>query len=649
MKRQHSIALLFLVALTLGTISVVCLKAPRAPSWDTVVTLPLLDKTFHLMDVLPHNYFSVGSDSVIQFNAVANIDTIRPIKTLSLSGRPLATSFKLADLTLTGDFSCRVKLGLEEILGMALPEQPALVPVAPFAFSLERQFTVSRIRNAELLRGAAIVRLGNYSNVPIDSARLSSELLGNARFADLAPGRNLEDRRRLGGCRVNPQNHFVLAGSSRGSMPESVWVSRYDSVVVEVAFDSLRLSSAELQMPQARANKKLFLGVTASHSFKLDSVTFARGYAELSFANSFSFPLDVALRIARLGYAENLHLGPIGTGTAFVALTGKSLANNGLTNSLLEVVTQVAVPPDSGYVAVSKDQALTINSTLNDLSPQYLRGELQEPLYITPKQETLPRLLPTGFPALRLPRCLLDLHITSAIGYRGRLNLHITGTNKAGDTACLDQTVYLAPGDPTFPRMTDYTLPLHHVLTIGPEHVRFSYDIEVSGYGSIQAEGYATGQAAISTPLRLALCADTIDLGGKVVEIDQGLRDNIARYLVAGEIQADVGNHFPLGMNACVVLKPEPEDSQRATDTLAIPVGIPGGMVDASRTCQHQADTTVVGAIDEHSLAIFHNRRIRARLLLYTPESDTVEIRHQDFLKITARAVLKLKVGGNND
>lgn len=54
-------AFCFTALLILGSLCLVCLKSPAEPSWDTQLTLPLLQNTYHLMDILPRNYFSVGT------------------------------------------------------------------------------------------------------------------------------------------------------------------------------------------------------------------------------------------------------------------------------------------------------------------------------------------------------------------------------------------------------------------------------------------------------------------------------------------------------------------------------------------------------------------------------------------------------------
>lgn len=239
----------------------------------------------------------------------------------------------------------------------------------------------------------------------------------------------------------------------------------------------------------------------------------------------------------------------------------------------------------------------------------------------------------------------MNIEVTSAVGFNARLNLHVLATNRTGDTEQLERTLAIPAGSPAYPSVNDFNIPLHRLLTFGADQLSLVYDIAISGQGMITAGSYACGTASIATPLRLALSHDTIDLGGRVVEIDQGTRDKIARYLVAGEVCADVGNHFPLGMNACVVLRPDSQ-SQGATGAVSIPVRIPAGQVNQDRSCQSASDTSIVGAIDDSSLTIFHNPKIYAHLLLYIPDTDTVEIRDQDFLHFVSRAVLKLKVGG---
>jgi hypothetical protein len=636
-----------------------CLKSPKPPSWDTQLTLPLTDNTFRLMDILPGKYFSVNADSSVQFQAQTTIDTIRPISTLAVSGQPFASSFHLSDLALSGAGSARVKLGLEEVLGVSLPEEPTVLPVPGFEFSLDRSFALDRIRQADLLRGTVRIELANYSNVPLDSLVADNVLTGMCRFAPVEANSGTRTNRSLRAGQVTSQNPLQLRGGGAGVA--QALVSSRDSMVLTVEFDSLRLSSAELKVPQARASKKLFLGVAANHPFTLDSALFSAGRAEVKLNNSFPFPVNITLRIPKLGYCGDVPVGPGATQTVNIDLAGRALSNNGLTNSLLDVNSSLAVAAGEDYCSITKDQSLALASQMQDLVPDFLAGDLRQPMYVTAPQETMPQFFPTGLPALRLPGCMLTLKLVSAIGFRARLNLHIFGINKTGDTARIDQTVYIAPGSPEFPNLTEEVIPLRRVMNIGPEHLYLTYDIGVSGRGSIEKAGYSTGQAAVSTPLRLALCADTIDLGGRVVEIDQGVRDKIARYLVAGEINADIGNHFPLGMNACVTLKPvlagpdssagggERESDIRSTDTLAIPVGIPAGGLSRDRTCQSRTDTTVVGTVDETSLAIFHSPKIRVGIRLFMPETDTVVLRGQDYFRLATRAVLKLRVGGRDE
>jgi hypothetical protein len=103
-------------------------------------------------------------------------------------------------------------------------------------------------------------------------------------------------------------------------------------------------------------------------------------------------------------------------------------------------------------------------------------------------------------------------------------------------------------------------------------------------------------------------------------------------------------------MNALVTLTqvPDSADSAGGKETcapVALPVEIPAGAVDRNEVCCRSSDTTVAGGLDSTQLGLFHNPRLAAHLLLYVPNSDTVEIREQDFVRIRTRATLKLKLG----
>jgi hypothetical protein len=647
------------VVLALGASSLVCLKSPRVPTWDTQVNLPLQDNTYRLLDLLDRKYFSVGADSVIQFYAEAKIDTTRPISRIQLSPKPIASSFGLGDLLLTGDYTGRFALALEDILNTPLPEQPMLLPIPAFDFAVLREVSINGIHSAELQQGVARVTVRNFSNVGLDSARVGSDL-ATVGFSNIRPQSGQSERQALDGGVLGTRNDVVFSGGSAGSNGIPVLVCRYDSLVVEYQLDSLRLLAAEVRLPAAHAGRKLFLGVTASNSFALESLALVQGYAELGFANNFAFPVTIDYTVAKLNARGRVDLAPFGSQSVALDLAGRALANSGLTNSLLDVYTEVSTAASGEYVQVDKRQGLGINAAIKGMRPSYLAGELGLPLYITSPKESLPRLLPNGLSALRLPHCRMDVRIASEVGFRARVNLHIVGTNAAGDSVRLEREFQVPPGAPGDPRVSEFHVPLASVLNIGPDKVSVSYDIGIWGRGKIDERGYACGIASVSTPLRLALAHDTIELGSRVVEIGQSLREQIARYMVAGEVSAEIDNHFPLGMNACVVLtrEPEPSDSgsevrgpetdssQLATDAVSIPVGVPAGVVDASQVCRGSTDTVVTGTLDEPGLGVFRNPRIRARLLLYVPDSDTVEIRQQDYLRIRSRAALKLKLGG---
>ena len=658
-KCARAQSLILVVALALGAFSFECLKAPRVPTWDTQINLPLQDNTYRLLDLLDHKYFSVGADSVLQFYAEAKIDTTRPISRIQLSPRPTVSSFTLGDLLLTGNYTGRIALALEEILQVPLPDEPMLLPIPGFDFAVVRNVSINGIHWAELQQGVARVSLRNFSNVELDSTRVACDF-ATVGFRNVRPQSEQSERQALDGGVLGARNDVVFSGGSCGSNGTPVLVCRYDSLVIEYQLDSLRLLAAEVQLPAAQAGRKLFLGVTASNSFALESLALVQGYAELAFANNFAFPVTIDYAIAKLNSQGRVELGAFGSQTVAIDLTGRSLTNSGLTNSLLEVGTEVSTAASGEYVQVDKRQGLAVNSAIKGMKPSYLAGELGLPLYITSPRESLPRLLPNGLSALRLPHCRLDVRVASEVGFRSRVSLHIVGTNSAGDSVRVEREFQVPPGAPGDPRVSEFHVPLASVLNIGPDKVSVSYDIGIWGRGKIDERGFACGLASVSTPLRLALAHDTIELGSRVVEIDQTLRDKIARYMVAGEVCAEIDNHFPLGMNACVVLTraaessdsgseargPESDSGQVATDAVTIPVGVPAGIVDGSQVCRGSTDTVVTGVLDEPGLGVFHNPRIRARLLLYVPDSDTVEIRQGDYLRIRSRAALKLKLGG---
>jgi hypothetical protein len=610
----------------------------------------LSDNTYRLLDLLDRRYFSVGSDSAIQFSAAVNFDTVRPISRIQLSPNPLSKSLGLADFMLTGKYAGRIVLALQDLLNVTLPEQPTLMPIPAFAFSIDRSVSIGGIRSAEVRSGAVRVSVHNFSNVALDSLCLGCAM-ASLRFVGVGAQSGESLRAGLDGDSIGAENEVLIAGGSSGSNGRPIPVARDDSLVIDFQLDSLRLVSGELQVPAANVERTLFLGVTASSSFALDSVTFARGSAQLVFQNGFPVPVTVTCTIAELDWHGNLALQPFGVETVGIDLTGRTLGNSGLRNSLLTVDVRAATVASGDYVSIDQRQSLSLNATMQGMNPSHLAGTLRAPLCTTTPQETLPGLLPNGFAALRLPRCRMDLVVTSGTHFHTHLNLHVVAMNKTGDSAWIDREFQVEPGNPDDPRVTEFHVPLAGLLNIGPERLGVSCDIKVWGRGDVGENSSICGNASVGTPLRLALVRDTIDLGGRVVAIDRSTRNRIDRYLVAGEVRAEVENHFPLGMNALVALTQVPDSadsagSKKACAPVALPVEIPAGVVDQKGICRRSSDATVTGELDSSQLDVFRNPCFAAHLLLYVPNTDTVEIREQDFVRIRTRATLKLKVGG---
>lgn len=640
--------LVLALALVLGAIALVCLKAPREPSWDMEINLPISDNTYRLLDLLNHRYFSVGPDSVIQFYAAATIDTVRPISRIQLSPAPLSKNLSLADFLLAGKRTGRIVLTLQDLLNMPLPEQRTLMPIPAFDFTIDRNLSIGGIRSADMRSGTVHVSVHNFSNVALDSLCLGCDM-GLLRFTGVGPQSGQSLRAALDGDSLGAENEVLIAGGSSGSNGRPIPVARDDSVAIDFQLDSLRLVSGEMRLPAAHTERTLFMGVTASNSFALDSVTFAQGSAQLLFQNGFPVQVTVAYTIAELDLRGNLALQPFSVETVEIDLAGRTLAGSRPPDSLLSINVRAAMVASHDYVSIDRQQSLALNGTTEGISPGYLAGSLNQPLYLTARLETLPELLPNGSSALRLPHCGMDLVVTSGIGFPLHLDLHIAARNKTGDSECLDRHLLVAPGNPDYPQVAEFHISLARLLNIGPEHLSVSYNVGIWGRGEIMERSFACGNASVSTPLRLALAHDTIDVGSRIVTLDQSTRDRIDRYLVAGEVQAEVENHFPLGMNALVVLTQVPDSTdsaggKQACAPVALPVEIPAGAVDRNEVCCHSSDTTVTGGLDSTQLSVFHNPRFAAHLLLYIPNTDTVEIREQDFVRIRTRATLKLKV-----
>jgi hypothetical protein len=639
-----------------------CLEQPRMPSWDTEITVPLLNDTYSIADLLQvSNQFRILDDSIVQFYSEFNIDTITPQRILNLLAQNYNLNLTISQFQVTNLYVGRLVLSLNDIVGSALPESTVRTIIPSFTQTINNYINLPDIQRVELSSGIWKCRIQNFTNLNFDSLVLSSPSVPYVRATGIgANSTSMLDQKVDNSFLENPIAVQIGLGSP-GSFPDSIYVSGLDSIVIELTIDSLRLSSGVLRLPETRAENQTAVNVNSDQRFRIDSLELASGEALLNFFNTLPTALLINLTVADLNYNQTFRIEPNGSIFVPISLAGLKLGGTDLPHSSnqdgMSVVVNVDLTsePSHDFVTLEHDDGMIANYSLANLSFRYLFGELIQPIYISSPEKVLFTFPGQGTPGIKVSSAEVSLHLINSIGFPAEVRFRIFARKDNGDSIYQFENIDIQPGCYESPSELHVTIPVTNVVNFGARQIKFSTDIRIFGQGRIDANSFARGNGCLSTPLRITFNADTTFFGEYRFSLGEKDRQTICDWqsgkygikVIDAEFSSDFSNHFPIGFDARLVVAEDTFGGVQSSDSIVIPLHIRSGVVSGTwqnQHCTRATDSTVIIGLDETDIGLFTNPYLSSHLMLYFLPSDTVTIRTEDYLNLLSRVLIKLRV-----
>jgi hypothetical protein len=643
-----------------------CLEQPRMPSWDTEVTIPLINETYNIADLLKvSNQFRVLDDSIVQFYSEFNIDTVTPKCILSLLAQNYNLNLTIAQFQITNLYIGRLVLSLNDIVGSVLPESTIKTIIPSFTQTINNYINLPDIQRVELSSGIWKFRIHNLTNLDFDTLILNSPSIPYMRATGIgANSTSLLDQKVDNSYLENPISVQIGLGSP-GSFPDSIYVSGLDSVVIELTVDSLRLSSGILRLPETRAENQTAVNVNSDQCFRIDSLELASGTASLNFFNSLPTAISINLAIEVLNYNQTFRIESNGSIFVPISLAGLKLGRTSLpygsNQEGMSVVVNVNLTsePSHDFVTLEHDDGLIADYSLSDLNFRSLLGELIQPIYISSPEKVLFSFPGQGNPGIKVSSAAISLHLINSIGFPAAVRFRTYARKDNGDSISRIENIDIQPGYPGSPSELNITIPVTNIMNFGARQIKFSTDIRVYGQGRIDANSFARGNGCLSTPLRIAFNADTTFFGEYRFSLDKKDRQTIIDWqsgkhgikVIDAEFSSSYSNHFPIGFNARLVVAENPTGNIQSSDSIVIPLRMPSGVVagpEQNQYCTQATDSTELISLNETNIGLFTNPSLSSHLVLCFLPSDTVTIRAEDYLNLLSRASIKLRVNEKN-
>jgi hypothetical protein len=636
------------------------IEKPSPPSWDTQWRLPLVNKSYSVLDIIEEidqeglTYDSLGNPEIY---VNQDIDTLEVGDNLTSPGYHRRLLETLGTLEIESPAPQLVSLDLDDLS----PGWPG-GPLPPFHFSTSEPLAeFGEYSYATVEAGMIYVEIYNSLGLDLDTLTLQlvddydSQILGTIEAGGGLPnGETVNDSLSLAGKTIHNQFSLVMEGHSPGGDlgPGD------QSLQIAVSFsDSFTVSQAEAKIPEF--TKIHSEQVTSDDSSVIATAVIESGQLSLAIENQTNLEAEVYLSCPNILYhGDSLlvtrFLSPHESAQVYSSLGGYQIQPSGEEFPQSIVVNLRAEVPGSGEEKRLFDQndSVAVSFDISDCTFSEVNGRLK-PTVVESDPQTEQLDLPEGLEDMHLTAAELHLTFHNGAAFPADLNLVISGDN--GKQLDLSGRIQ-ARTAPQVPRTT--------TIVKGEEEVSdflnpFPEEITVTGqaiFNPDYAEGYLTsedfiyGEIEIRSPLAFAIL-DTAEMEMDIEEVDGDWEE--ADRLRSGDVTAELENHLPVGAEVTLYIGQVGDDRiyDHPGTVVVGPLSIAAGQTSQLGLTTAASHNSFQEGLSRQELEVFDNEVIYVakRIILFpTVLEEGVSIQSSDYLRVQATAALSVEVGGED-
>jgi len=635
-------------------------KKPEAPTWTTQFTVPLLNRTYpmsELIEKIDQDGIQYDLDSNIVYSVTRELDTVR-----------------LDDDQLTTDdinYSLTQQLGEVDIdaptiapVAVALTDIPELAPFLPgdipeMDFELVNTLpTIGTFSSATISDGLAYVIVNNSLGFNLPSVLIELYDVGNARSlgsqafpSGIATGETDTAVYNLAGLTIS---NSLEARISTGTYAVTILSTSNKQITTRLTFASdLAVVNATAQIPPML--RQSTEQVTLGEADAVYRAPLTGGLVQIDLDNQTNLSANVTISFPDLTTGGS----PLSLIRAVSAMSSTTVAVN-LSDYLLApvdstvpqqlAVNVVASFPGSGLnqVQVDETDGFEVTAGLSNLSFGSVTGVFSAvTTTVDPRQEELD--IPKGFDSLQLVSAVLSLEVENAVDLPGTLDIALQGDN--GKT--LDLTGTIAPGaaDSAVTSLivnsdvADFLSPMPSTIDITGS-ATFGDGVSES---TVDPDDYIFGYINIVAPIEVIIPRTPIEADIESSDVNQDDIDIITDHVIEGRLVYNVINHLPIG--ASVNLYLGGDSATVMTDPQLSFVG--EIFVNAAPTTGSIAtDTASTGyqylVIDSVDVQVLKNDPlyIGTEIILEDSDGQPVRLTNSDYLTVLGRIEVEYRFDG---
>ncbi len=652
--------LIFLTTIVVVVLSLVqcTIKKPEAPVWDTQLTVPLVNRTYAMPEIISkidQDAISFDNDSNVVFSVEQGLDTVElDASNLTTASLNYNVSQQLGEISIAAPSVDPAAVSLASIPG--LPQIfPATVPVT--SFDIATSFPpVAGLTMAQVSSGQIWVVATNNLGIDLSSVILSLDdngffqSLGSASFSGgITDGESDSLLFDLGGKTIS--NSFA---ASTICQTNGGTITSPDGKQFEFAIHfptDLSVTAATAEVPAL--SRDFGDAVSLQESDIITGALLNGGQIALTVTNNSALDatLDISIPDLKLGGVPLTLSQPIsafGSEVVNIGLAGYQLAPADVTLPQQLPVNISAVVPGSGsnQVTVNSSNNFSVQASLSGLSFSSVTGVFTgTSMTIAPIVQAID--VPTGFDSVQLVNAILTIEIENSVGLPGDLNVTLNGNN--GKTLNIAGTVdarILATAATTIitePDIADFLSPIPSQVTITG-----SASFGAGTSGTIRDGDYITGTVRIDSPVEMIIPETPIDTDIESETIEQDDIDKITDHVIEARLIYNIINHLPVGATVNLLMSGDSAtlyaNPQLRFDNISVDAApVVGSVVVDTLSTGYQSIL-----LDSADIQILKNDTlyIGQELILHSSNGQPVRLTKDDFVTVVGRIEVEYRFDG---